>query len=696
MKSREQKVAGMSLNCHCDHCQNNTCTTKEFGLCFGQWSINKDGQLEKKLNCFNQEIPLLQNIICDESITRTSTDITRCCRSKDYCNQADDFLPTLEKAREMLLQSQPRSSQASSSTLSASSSSNSNYLKSHQHPLIAQSSLLMPGNYINSNKTSTGKLLEQYSSLPLEFQIAFIILSSLLLIFGIALAKTFLTQKKRVKRSFRTDVDSSEKSSVEVNVEPSVYDNNSMASREPLIYNPNATNISNRPINMMYQSGSLSHPLPTRGPWMAEESYNGKTQSTFQMSMGSGDTTTRQETSTGSGAGQPYLTQRSIAHDIDLMEVVGRGYFGVVWRGDYKGEPVAVKIFSAMAEPSWERETEIYQTTLLRHKNILGFIASDKREDLSMTGFWLVTDYYPMGSLYDFLHKNSTSIVDTIRMAFSIANGLAHLHVEIFGTQGKPAIAHRDLKSKNILVKNDGTCCIADLGMAVRYNSNTGIVDVPSNTRVGTRRYLAPELLENKLNLMDFEAIKATDVYALGLVLWEILRRTCFVQPSIVDPTENPDSSHSIEQQPSQIIDTSRDALHHSDSPRPPSEATNSNNEHVDDDTPEHFNESIASEDTIDDPNHELAIICDSYEAPYQHLVSLNPTVEEMREIVCIQKIRPHLSGRWSRFAPMRDCSTLMRECWYEKPSARLSALRIRKTLGDIARHYFNMNMEYD
>lgn len=37
--------------------------------------------------------------------------------------------------------------------------------------------------------------------------------------------------------------------------------------------------------------------------------------------------------------------------------------------------------------------------------------------------------------------------------ALSTISGLLHLHTEIFGTQGKPAIAHRDIKSKNILVK---------------------------------------------------------------------------------------------------------------------------------------------------------------------------------------------------------------------------------------------------
>lgn len=50
----------------------------------------------------------------------------------------------------------------------------------------------------------------------------------------------------------------------------------------------------------------------------------------------------------------------------------GKGRYGEVWRGLWHGESVAVKIFSSRDEQSWFRETEIYNTVLLRHDNILG------------------------------------------------------------------------------------------------------------------------------------------------------------------------------------------------------------------------------------------------------------------------------------------------------------------------------------
>lgn len=57
-----------------------------------------------------------------------------------------------------------------------------------------------------------------------------------------------------------------------------------------------------------------------------------------------------------------------------------------------------------------------------------------------------------------------------------------------FALLGKPGIAHRDLKSKNILVKKNGTCAIADLGLAVRHDSVTDTIDIAPNQRVGTKR----------------------------------------------------------------------------------------------------------------------------------------------------------------------------------------------------------------
>lgn len=52
------------------------------------------------------------------------------------------------------------------------------------------------------------------------------------------------------------------------------------------------------------------------------------------------------------------------------------------------------------------------------------------------TQLWLITDYHENGSLFDFLNRNALDINGMIRIALSIATGLAHLHMEIVGTQG--------------------------------------------------------------------------------------------------------------------------------------------------------------------------------------------------------------------------------------------------------------------
>ncbi|KAK2144657.1 hypothetical protein LSH36_739g00007 [Paralvinella palmiformis] len=229
--------------------------------------------------------------------------------------------------------------------------------------------------------------------------------------------------------------------------------------------------------------------------------------------------------SSGSGSGLPLLIQRTVAREIQLVECIGKGRYGEVWRGIYHGEDMAVKIFSSRDERSWERESQIYNTVLLRHENILSFFASDLTSRNGCTQLWLITQYHPHGSLYDYLQLHTINGEAVLTLAQSAAAGLVHLHTELIGSHSKPAIAHRDIKSKNILVRLDGSCCIGDLGLAVIHSERDNLLDLGTNTKVGTKRYMAPELLDESLNVDDFESFKKADVYSFSLVLWEIARR---------------------------------------------------------------------------------------------------------------------------------------------------------------------------
>lgn len=53
------------------------------------------------------------------------------------------------------------------------------------------------------------------------------------------------------------------------------------------------------------------------------------------------------------------------------------------------------------------------------------------------TQLWLVTDYHENGSLFDYLMRYTVDTAGMIRMALSIATGLAHLHMDIMGNKGE-------------------------------------------------------------------------------------------------------------------------------------------------------------------------------------------------------------------------------------------------------------------
>jgi activin receptor type-2B len=190
-------------------------------------------------------------------------------------------------------------------------------------------------------------------------------------------------------------------------------------------------------------------------------------------------------------------SQCLVLRPIDLIEIKAHGRFGVVWKGKMKSDDVAVKVFPTQDKNSWIAEQEIYKLPRMNHSNILHFVGAEKHvfQD-NKTEFWLITEYQPIGSLCDYLKSHTVTWQELCKIAESMARGLMHLHEEIPGNRIddlKPAIAHRDFKSKNVLLKSDLTACIADFGLALVFNPGQPCGDV--HGQVGTRRYMAPEIL---------------------------------------------------------------------------------------------------------------------------------------------------------------------------------------------------------
>lgn len=60
----------------------------------------------------------------------------------------------------------------------------------------------------------------------------------------------------------------------------------------------------------------------------------------------------------------------------------------------------------------------------------------------------------------------------------------------------------------------------------MKHDSSTDTVNMPTmNDRVGTNRYMPPEVLEDSINMQHFDSFKHGDIYSMGLVFWEIARR---------------------------------------------------------------------------------------------------------------------------------------------------------------------------
>lgn len=180
---------------------------------------------------------------------------------------------------------------------------------------------------------------------------------------------------------------------------------------------------------------------------------------------------------------------------IDLDVQVGKGRFAEVYKAKLKQgssvseeqgfETVAIKIFPYEEYASWKNEKEIFSDADLRHDNVLHFLTAEERK--VQRQYWLITAYHPTGNLQEYLIHHVINWHDLWMLGASLACGVAHLHSDHTACgRYKVPVAHRDIKSSNILVKNDLTCCLCDFGLALRLDNNLTVDELANSGQVRT------------------------------------------------------------------------------------------------------------------------------------------------------------------------------------------------------------------
>jgi eukaryotic-like serine/threonine-protein kinase len=188
-----------------------------------------------------------------------------------------------------------------------------------------------------------------------------------------------------------------------------------------------------------------------------------------------------------------------------MITRLGRGGMGEVWRADdlVLQTAVALKLIDARSQQARERIlNEVRLARQITHPAVCRvFDVGETEGGVAFYSMELVQGEDLAALLRRVGRLPSPKVVDIARQ---LCSGLAAAH-----DQG---VLHRDLKPANILIDNQGFVRITDFGIAIPRDS------AGRHRLTGTPGYMAPEQLERGSSLTE-----RTDVYALGLVLYEIL-----------------------------------------------------------------------------------------------------------------------------------------------------------------------------
>jgi serine/threonine protein kinase len=194
----------------------------------------------------------------------------------------------------------------------------------------------------------------------------------------------------------------------------------------------------------------------------------------------------------------------------EVVKVLGSGGFGTVYLGHDRqlDRPVAIKSHRADRAISQEILNEFLhearRLAKLRHPGIVAV------HDFGADGghVFIISDYVEGITLSDRLESQPITWQESVRIIAALADALAHAHAL--------RIVHRDIKPANIILTPDGKPVLVDFGLGLDDSELDG---GKRGLIAGTPAYMSPEQASGRGHRIDGR----TDIYALGVVLYELL-----------------------------------------------------------------------------------------------------------------------------------------------------------------------------